>query len=208
MSIKRKNPFTPGYGRFPPYLAGRDCEQCLISEQIEALADGDNNISDITLVGPRGTGKTVALQWAALAASKKRGKKRGLFFARRTPRVMRVLPGVLTRKEDIPQLFLSRKDFAIDAVETGFQGLRAKWSASGNSLTGFFPKLVKRCKRRPLILLIDEAHTLDPELCGLLFQTVQAVRQEKGLLLLILAGARDCTPCWPGPARLSTKGAK
>lgn len=184
MSTKRKNPFTPGYGRFPPYLAGRDTEQCRISEHIEALADGDHDVSDITLVGPRGTGKTVALQWAALAAS----RKRALFSAKRTPQIVRVLPSVLTRKEDIPELFLSPKDFDIDTIETGFRGLLAKWLASGNSLTGLLPRLVKRCQRRPLILLIDEAHTLDPELCGLLFQTVQAVRQEKGLLLLILAG--------------------
>lgn len=184
MSTTRKNPFTPGYGLFPPYLAGREAEQRFISEQVEALADGDHNVNDITIVGPRGAGKTVALQWAAQDAS----KKRGLFSKKRTPQVVRVLPAVLKRKEDIPKLFLSPKDFDIDTIETGPSGLRAKWLATGNSLTGFFPVLVKRSKRRPLILLLDEAHTLAPELCGFMFQVVQAVRQEGGLLLLILAG--------------------
>ncbi len=185
MSTKRKNPFTPGYGRFPPYLAGRETEQNLISEQVEALADGDYNVTDITIVGPRGAGKTVALQWAALEAGK---KKRSLFSKKRTPQVVRILPDVLKRKEDIPKLFLSPKDFDIDTIETGPSGLRAKWLPIGNSLTGFFPRLVKQSKRRPLILLLDEAHSLAPELCGFMFQIVQAVRQEGGLLLLILAG--------------------
>lgn len=184
MNTKRKNPFTPGYGRFPPYLAGREAEQDLISEQVEALADGDHNITDITIVGPRGAGKTVVLQWAAQDAS----KRRGLFSKQRTPQVARVLPDALKRKEDVPKLFLSPKDFDIDTIETGPSGLRAKWLASGNSLTGFFPRLVKRCKRRPLIVLLDEAHSLAPELCGFMFQIAQAVRQEGGLLLLILAG--------------------
>lgn len=184
MSATRKNPFTPGYGQYPPYLAGREAEQNVVSEQVEALADGDQNVNDITIVGPRGAGKTVLLQWAAQAAS----KKRSLFSAKRTPEVVRVSPHALTRKKDIPRLFLRPKDFDIDAIETGPRGLRVKWLASRNSLTGSFPRLVKRSKRRPLILLIDEAHYLAPKLCGFLLQIVQTVRQEGGLLLLILSG--------------------
>ncbi len=189
METRRKNPFMPGYGRFPPYLAGRDAEQELIAEQVGALADGDREAGDIVLMGPRGAGKTVILRWAALAASKA-GAKKGVFSRRKTPQVVRALPGHLEREQDIAELFLisGRRDFAIDEVETGARGLRAKWRAIGHSPNRRFRQAVRQCRRRPLIVLVDEAHFLDPEPCGLLLQTAQAIRQEQGRVLLILAG--------------------
>ncbi|MXX07904.1 MAG: hypothetical protein F4Z71_14195 [Gammaproteobacteria bacterium] len=48
MNTTRKNPFTPGYGQYPPYLAGREAEQNVVSEQVEAMADGDQNVNDKT----------------------------------------------------------------------------------------------------------------------------------------------------------------
>ncbi len=53
------NPFSPGYGQPPPYLAGRDE---LINSTIEALRRGPGR-GDYhrLLIGPRGTGKTAVM---------------------------------------------------------------------------------------------------------------------------------------------------
>ena len=63
------NPFTPSFGKIPPYMAGRDL---LIEEMTQAFDNGvgDPNLSSI-LVGPRGTGKTALLLYLARIASSK-----------------------------------------------------------------------------------------------------------------------------------------
>ena len=54
------NPFKPGFGGIPPLLAGRDD---LLGEIQEALAAGSAHPSFTSvLLGPRGSGKTTALQ--------------------------------------------------------------------------------------------------------------------------------------------------
>ena len=55
--------FTPGSGLIPPYLAGREYEQAVLSEQHALVAAGESVPADVVLVGPRGNGKTALLRW-------------------------------------------------------------------------------------------------------------------------------------------------
>ena len=66
---------------------------------------------------------------------------------------------------------------------------KADWELGGQpaSLT---PLLVARCARRPLVLLLDEAQTLDPDLGRLLLNAGQVVRA-KAPFLLVMAGTPD-----------------
>ncbi|MEE1159451.1 MAG: ATP-binding protein [Atopobiaceae bacterium] len=59
MTGRVRNPFTPTFGKVPPYLAGRDE---VFSSMRDAFANGpgDPNLSTI-LIGARGTGKTALL---------------------------------------------------------------------------------------------------------------------------------------------------
>lgn len=58
MELPRLNPFAPGYGKQPPVLVGRD----LIFEDFEdALVSPQHPSTAMLLLGPRGIGKTVAL---------------------------------------------------------------------------------------------------------------------------------------------------
>src|ERR1700690_3333652 len=57
---KRENPYTPGAGRKPPTLAGRDRDIENFQSLIERLTDGDHEHSHI-YSGLRGVGKTVLL---------------------------------------------------------------------------------------------------------------------------------------------------
>src|ERR1700679_1027400 len=55
---KRRNPFRPGAGHMPPYLAGRERE----TEEFHQLLEQDTILSNLILTGLRGLGKTVLLE--------------------------------------------------------------------------------------------------------------------------------------------------
>ncbi len=187
MSAVRENPFAANYGEFPPYLAGRAAERELISEQIEGLANRSYRVCDITLVGPRGTGKTVLLEYAEQLAM----QQRPWFSGQTVPLVVRADASCIKRKADVLKLFLSRSGLVADSIETGFWGWRAKWSFGGESLNSLFQTAIARCKRHPLVLLIDEAQELKPKHLGLLLRTAQTIRQSCGSFQLILAGTPE-----------------
>jgi len=65
---RRDNPYTPGAGRTPPYLAGRDAELEEFSSLIEILSAGGAERSRI-FYGLRGVGKTVLLTELDILAS-------------------------------------------------------------------------------------------------------------------------------------------
>ena len=62
-----KNPeqrlFTPGDGATPPALTGREREEAVLSRCLADLLGGGSPPHNVALTGPRGTGKTVLLNW-------------------------------------------------------------------------------------------------------------------------------------------------
>lgn len=58
-TLKLANPFTPGNGLDPPYLAGREHEDRLFRR---SLARAENLPQNLVITGLRGTGKTVLLR--------------------------------------------------------------------------------------------------------------------------------------------------
>jgi len=56
--LKFENPFRPGAGHMPPYLAGRTAEQ----EEMKRLLNQQVVLSNLVLTGLRGVGKTVLLE--------------------------------------------------------------------------------------------------------------------------------------------------
>jgi hypothetical protein len=65
---RRDNPYTPGAGRKPPYLAGRDRELEEFQSLVEVLSAGGADRSRI-FYGLRGVGKTVLLMGLDILAS-------------------------------------------------------------------------------------------------------------------------------------------
>ncbi len=57
-SLQFKNPFRPGAGHMPPYLAGREAEE----RQFRRLLEQDTILENLVLTGLRGVGKTVLLE--------------------------------------------------------------------------------------------------------------------------------------------------
>lgn len=57
-STEFKNPYRPGAGHMPPYLAGREHE----FEQFDRLLDQEEILENLVLTGLRGVGKTVLME--------------------------------------------------------------------------------------------------------------------------------------------------
>ena len=170
--------FQPGAGAAPPALTGREREQAVLRQCLADLAGGRATPHDVALTGPRGNGKTVLLNWferACRAAG-------GVDVARLSPSqvrtgqdlVDRLLPATGIRK------FLPRR-FGLAGVG------RAEWAAPPPSPGELTERLTARCRRRPLIVLLDEAHTLERDVGQLLLNASQEVRTNAPFLL-VLAG--------------------
>ena len=63
MSSTEPRLFAPGDGATPPELAGRDAQQAVLSRCLGDLVRGAAPPHNVVLVGPRGNGKTVLLNW-------------------------------------------------------------------------------------------------------------------------------------------------
>lgn len=172
-------PFMLGAGSLPPYLAGRAQAQAEIEAFIAFLRRGKPPPSALIFFGPRGNGKTALLNWTRLQALKRRIKVISIGTAE-----------VRTEESLLNQL--SSDTWWTGLIEAAsWQGAKARSRRSGASATT--RALAKLARRAPTILLIDEAHTLDAKVGGLLLQGAQTVALEGGPLLLVLAGTPNLT---------------
>ena len=191
MNRAKQRLFTPGSGVTPPALTGREPEQAVLSRRLEDLAGGASPPHDVVLTGPRGNGKTVLLNWFKHACEDRRLDvvaltpdeipSRAALAAALTPRTWR--SKLLPRKVGVAAV--GSAEWATSAAEAPDELAR---------------KLNARCRRKAVAVLLDEAHTLDPEVGRMLLNAGQRVRGEAPFLL-VLAGT-------PGlPAHLGTMNA-
>ena len=172
-------PFQPGPGKLPPYLAGREQEQALFRGWGDAVAQGVPPPSPVILYGPRGNGKTALLVWLQrhLAALP------GMDVVRLTPSRIRtpaLLAGAL-----LSDAWLAR--FA--PKELSVVGLT--WRPGGDRTPPTAEDTIRlRAGKRPLTLLLDEAHTLSPEVGNELLNVSQELGAELPFFL-VLAGTPD-----------------
>ena len=182
-------PFRPGPGGFPPYLAGREREQGLFRGLLARLDRGEAPPSEVVLYGPRGNGKTVLLEWIGEFASGSTGVDVEAFTPSRFKSPTRLAELLLpagwwkTLKPD----------------EIGVRGIT--WRPGERSAAPAPAQvLALRAARKPLVVLLDEAHTLDPGVGRSLLNAAQKVRRSAPFLL-VLAGTPNLR------AHLGTMGA-
>ena len=170
--------FSPGDGAPPPALAGRETQQAVLLRCLADLATGAAPPHNVVLIGPRGNGKTALLNWFQRACGNSETPVDAVTLTPRDIPTVESLVDSLAPRRGVRKL-LPRK-LAIASVGS------AEWP-SGSPPRNLTRELVARCRKRPLAVLVDEAHTLDLNVGGTLLNASQRVRAEAPFLL-VLAG--------------------
>ena len=169
--------FRPGDGTSPPALTGRTAQQQVLSRCLADLVSRSPPPHNVVLLGPRGNGKTALLNWFRAACRERRVD------------VVALTPQRFSSHQDLVDLlapprtlakWLPRK-IAVAALGS------AEWQPDGPHRTDLTRALAARAGKKPLAVLLDEAHTLDLDLGATLLNASQQVRAEAPLLL-VLAG--------------------
>ena len=173
-----RGPFRPGTGATPPYLAGREKEQAVFRELLAKLAAGTPPRTQVVLNGPRGNGKTVLLDWLEREGNS-------------TPEVRTVIlrPAEIPDAARLSELLTPKSLW--QRLATGELALgRFSWKLGPASAPAPEDILVARAKATPLVVLVDEAHTMHLDVGRVLLNAAHEVGR-KHPFLLVLAGTPD-----------------
>ncbi len=173
------NPFVPGWGELPPHLAGRAAEQAALLGLLAYVKAGRGSPRGVILSGPRGNGKTVLMRWFQSEVEASAKQLEAVWLTPTDAQNLDDLATLLVPPRRFSSLRPDKLSFSIGIGRLG-------WELGGRpgSLTRL---LAERCKQRPLVLLLDEAHTLKRELGQALLNTSQSVSAEAPFLL-VMAG--------------------
>ena len=175
-TVGREGPFRPGPGRLPPYLAGREAEQALFRGRLADLAERLAPPSEIILCGPRGNGKTALLFWLEEEAA----SSSGVEALRITPSAIPTVSQLISRLTPWWKR-LAPRDLAAWGISL---------KLGGEPAAVLDRALESRARWKPLVLLLDEAHTLDAEVGRALLNASQQVGG-RSPFQLVLAGTPD-----------------
>ena len=181
-------PFRPGPGRYPPFFAGRETERSRFRAVLDLLKQRQPAPSEIVLYGPRGNGKTALLLWLERFIEQQAGLE-----------VIRLSPSSYRDSKSLTKAIV-REPVWRKLLPQRFSPRWFTRAAPKRETPEFETALARRVSRKPLVMLLDEAHWLEPAL-GL--PVLHASQQVGGRLpfLLVLAGTPDL------PARLNALGA-
>lgn len=172
----RQGPFRPGAGGLPPYLAGRASEQALCRDLLGDLRDGLAPPRDLVLHGPRGNGKTALLVWLRQEAASYAGVE-----------VLSLTPaGIPTEARLVERLAPASWWRRLAPGQVSVRGITWR-TGREDGLPPLDEALRARAQKGPLLLLIDEAHTLDLHVGRALLNAGQQIGRTLPFLL-VLAG--------------------
>ena len=167
--------FQPGDGATPPFLAGRERQQSVLSRCLADLSARNAPPHNVVLLGPRGNGKTVLLNWF-----------KGV-CAEAEVDVLALTPDGIAEHKSLVDALAPRRGIARWLPrKVGVASVAsAEWQPEGTAT--LVRALTARCARRPLAVLLDEAHTLPQDVGRALLNASQQVRVAAPFLL-VLAG--------------------
>ena len=180
-AVESQNPFRPGAGQMPPYLAGREAELALADTRLRQLAGGTAPAQGILFHGPRGNGKTVLLEHIAARAG-----DLGL-------RAERLPPGALRSEGRLVRSLRQRARLTggrLTGVQLGPLGATAERAEPSTDASDLFEAWI-RADSAPLVVVVDEAHTVEPAVGRNFFDAVQNASSAGLPFFLIAAGTPD-----------------
>ena len=210
MLNKRDNPYTPGAGRKPRVLAGRDRDLDNVQALVERLSDGGYERS-LIYAGLRGVGKTVLLMefdvlaseagWATTDVQEVGSQPDfRVTFARMAARLLREMSRKHRIKDRVDRALGVVKAFSI-AVPGGVQLKLDVEAASGiadsgdpeQDLTELIVEVgdVAQHAQSGVLFLIDEMHNLDTPALAAICIAFQAVSRRGLPVALVGAGLPD-----------------
>ena len=180
-AVESRNPFRPGAGQMPPYLAGREAELAFADWRLGQLAGGTAPAQGLLLYGPRGNGKTVLLEHIAARAG-----DLGL-------RAERLPPGALRSEGRLVRSLRQRARLTggrLTGVQLGPLGATAERAEPSTDASDLFEAWI-RADSAPLVVVVDEAHTVGPAVGRNFFDAVQNASSAGLPFFLIAAGTPD-----------------
>ncbi len=166
--------FTPGRGALPPYLAGREDEQRVLAEMHELLCSGGRVPADVVLIGPRGNGKTALLHWF-----------RRTIAERGVADVVWLTPAEIPSGQDLARMLSTGERASEVRFTAGVGPLAGEWTLGGRPHLSLADLLIARCRRKPLVVLLDEAHRLNPAVGEVLLNASQKAGNHAPFLLCL-----------------------
>jgi AAA ATPase domain len=197
------NPFTPGFGEPPPYLAGRDD---LINETLVGLRRGAGR-SDYhrLVVGARGTGKTALMNAIVAVAESEHGAVVVRWTAGSRP-LAEAITSAATPVHAQLRARWRRAGSAIDASATigvpGVASATAKRRRQVDTVDGSFGQLERLARlaasrRRHVIVLVDEAQSATGDEARTLAGVMQELANVQDLPIAVyVAGLPDTRARW------------
>ena len=185
------NLFHPGNGRIPPYLAGRDAEKVRFDAIVMNLSNSNAADRDMIVCGPRGNGKTAMLRYFADNCVCE-GIQPSIVWM--TPNNMRSLEDMTRAMADQDKGLLDRFSPVAASLDLGIAKISTEVAVVQRS--SFFQEILgSLCSRIPTVLIVDEAHNLDPGIAGDLLNASQMVRANPNTpFFLVLAGTPGLVP--------------
>ena len=178
--------FVPGDGQMPLHVAGRAREMDVLRQILGALQEGDSPAHNAALHAPRGLGKSVLLEKLRREAEAD-GQVRVVFkSASEIAQLGSLYAATLGAPAPTGEQAIKSTD-----AHAGAAGMSAggSWSQTtqfaGMDPSGWREALTAQCERQPMLLLIDEAHTMNLEVAHVLLNASQHLRRNAPFALVV-----------------------
>jgi hypothetical protein len=214
MNSKFLNPFRPGAGHMPPYLAGRDTEK----KEFLKLISQSTILENMVLTGLRGVGKTVLLDtfkpmamnqgwlWVGTDLSESASISEANLATRILADLSVLTSGIILDRKQIHQMGFSKNISTVD-TRMGFDFLSGLFNNTPGLISDRLKNVLeavwsvlKQTDKKGLIFAYDEAQNLsdhpvkDQYPLGILLDVFQSIQKKSIPFLLVLTGLPTLFP--------------
>lgn len=209
-----RNPFRPGAGHMPPFLAGRHDE----TKEFQKLLKQDPVLENLVLTGLRGLGKTVLLEtfkplaiqagwlWAGTDLSESMSVSEENLATRLLTDLAVLTSRIVIGKEEVPRIGLKARSDEIE-ITLNFSTLRAIYEGTPGLVADKVKTIlevvashVRATGHRGIVFAYDEAQTLADHAAkeqyplSLLLDVFQSVQRKGMPFMLLLTGLPTLFP--------------